>query len=58
MIQGNLQFLEDAPALADDAHGQRLVDAATRRAAELTGKLLAFSRARCRSRSRSPSLRP
>ena len=47
VIQGNLQFLEDAPALSGDAHGQRLVDAAaraTRRAAELTGKLLAFSR--------------
>ena len=47
VIQGNLQFLEDVPALAGDAHGQRLVDAATRatrRAAELTGKLLAFSR--------------
>ena len=47
VIQGNLQFLEDVPALANDAHGRRLVDAATRatrRAAELTGKLLAFSR--------------
>ena len=47
VIQGNLQFLEDVPALASDVHGQRLVDAAaraTRRAAELTGKLLAFSR--------------
>ncbi len=47
VIQGNLQFLEDAPALASDANTQRMVDAATRatrRAAELTGKLLAFSR--------------
>ena len=47
VIQGNLQFLEDAPALATDASGQRMLDAAmraTRRAAELTGKLLAFSR--------------
>ena len=47
VIQGNLQFLEDVPALANDADGRRMVDAATRatrRAAELTGKLLAFSR--------------
>ncbi len=47
MIQGNLQFLEDVPALAADANGQRMLAAAaraTRRAAELTGKLLAFSR--------------
>ena len=47
VIQGNLQVLEELPALADDAWGQHLVDAATRatkRGAELTGKLLAFSR--------------
>ena len=47
VIQGNLQVLEELPALADDSHGQQLVAAATRaarRGAELTGKLLAFSR--------------
>ena len=47
IIQGNLQVLEELPALANDAWGQHLVDAATRatkRGAELTGKLLAFSR--------------
>ena len=47
IIQGNLQVLEELPALAEDAWGQHLVDAATRatkRGAELTGKLLAFSR--------------
>jgi PAS domain S-box-containing protein len=47
VIQGNLQVLEEMPALADDPHGAQLVAAATRatwRAAELTGKLLAFSR--------------
>ena len=47
VIQGNLQVLEERPAVADDAYGQQLVDAAmraTRRAAELTSKLLAFSR--------------
>jgi PAS domain S-box-containing protein len=47
VIQGNLQVLEELPALADDAYGQQLVSAAaraTRRGAELTGKLLAFSR--------------
>ena len=47
VIQGNLQFLEEAPALANDPHAQNLVGAASRatvRAAELTGKLLAFSR--------------
>jgi len=47
VIQGNLQVLEELPALADDAYGQQLVGAAaraTRRGAELTGKLLAFSR--------------
>lgn len=47
VIQGNLQVLEELPELADHAWGQHLVDAATRatkRGAELTGKLLAFSR--------------
>ena len=47
VIQGSLQVLEELPALADDPWGQHLVDAATRatkRGAELTGKLLAFSR--------------
>jgi PAS domain S-box-containing protein len=47
VIQGNLQVLEEHPALKDDAYGQQLVAAASRasrRGAELTGKLLAFSR--------------
>ncbi len=47
VIQGNLQVLEESPALAGDGHAQQLVAAATRatrRGAELTGKLLAFSR--------------
>jgi len=47
VIQGNLQVLEELPALADEAYAQQLVGAATRatrRAAELTSKLLAFSR--------------
>lgn len=47
VIQGNLQVLEELPALAGDEFGQQLVGAATRasrRGAELTGKLLAFSR--------------
>ena len=47
VIHGNLQFLEEAPPVAADEHVQRLVGAAsraTKRAAELTGKLLAFSR--------------
>ena len=47
VIQGNLQILEEHPALSGDAWGQQLVGAAaraSRRAAELTGKLLAFSR--------------
>jgi PAS domain S-box-containing protein len=47
VIQGNLQVLEELPALAADAYGLQLVGAATRashRAAELTNKLLAFSR--------------
>jgi PAS domain S-box-containing protein len=47
VIQGNLQVLEELPALENDAYAQQLVAAATRasrRGAELTGKLLAFSR--------------
>jgi PAS domain S-box-containing protein len=47
VIQGNLQVLEELPALEGDAYGQQLVGAATRaskRGAELTAKLLAFSR--------------
>jgi PAS domain S-box-containing protein len=47
VIQGNLQVLEDLPALAEDALAQDLVSAAaraSRRGAELTAKLLAFSR--------------
>ncbi|HEX7690262.1 MAG TPA: PAS domain S-box protein, partial [Burkholderiaceae bacterium] len=47
VIKGNLQILEDAPAVAADANAQALLGAAgraTRRAAELTAKLLAFSR--------------
>ena len=47
VIQGNLQVLEELPALAQEAYPQQLVGAAmraSRRGAELTGKLLAFSR--------------
>jgi PAS domain S-box-containing protein len=47
VIQGNLQVLEELPALADDARAQQLVGAAaraSRRGAELTNKLLAFAR--------------
>ncbi|GAA4356305.1 hypothetical protein GCM10023165_49240 [Variovorax defluvii] len=47
VISGNLQVLEDTPAYANDPFIQQLVDAATRatrRGAELTSKLLAFSR--------------
>ena len=47
VIQGNLQVLEELPVLAGEEYGQQLVGAATRaakRGAELTGKLLAFSR--------------
>jgi len=47
VISGNLQVLEDAPAYAADPFIQQLVGAAaraTRRGAELTSKLLAFSR--------------
>jgi PAS domain S-box-containing protein len=47
VIQGNLQVLEELPALAGETHAQQLVSAARRasgRGAELTNKLLAFSR--------------
>ena len=47
VIQGNLQVLEELPTLAQDDYAQQLLGAAaraTRRGAELTGKLLAFSR--------------
>lgn len=47
VIQGNLQVLEDHPAVAGDSFAPQLVSAAMRaskRGAELTSKLLAFSR--------------
>jgi PAS domain S-box-containing protein len=47
VIQGNLQMLADLPAVSADAMAPRLVAAASRaghRGADLTGKLLAFSR--------------
>ncbi|WP_213953931.1 ATP-binding protein [Variovorax sp. dw_954] len=47
VISGNLQVLEELPACADDDMVRQLVAAAhraTRRGAELTSKLLAFSR--------------
>ena len=47
VIQGNLQVLEELPTLAADGHARQLLAAAlraSRRGAELTGKLLAFSR--------------
>jgi PAS domain S-box-containing protein len=47
VIQGNLQVLAELPAEAGEAARGQLVDAAfraARRGAELTGKLLAFSR--------------
>jgi len=47
VIQGNLQVLEDRPALAGDGQAVKVLAAAmraARRGAELTKKLLAFSR--------------
>ena len=47
VIQGNLQVLEELPLLAQEPYAQQLLSAASRasrRGAELTGKLLAFSR--------------
>ena len=47
VIQGHLQVLEDHPAVAGDASVQQMLAAASRasrRGAELTSKLLAFSR--------------
>lgn len=47
VIQGNLQVLDELPALRSDGVAPELLAAAaraSRRAAELTGKLLAFSR--------------
>ncbi len=48
IIQGNLQVLEELPALAGETHAQQLVSAARRASgraeAELTNKLLTFSR--------------
>jgi PAS domain S-box-containing protein len=55
VIQGNLQVLEELPAVNRDAYAQQLVSAAARaskRGAELTGKLLAFSRRQVLSPSR------
>jgi PAS domain S-box-containing protein len=55
VIQGNLQVLEELPTTAGDAHVQALVVAAARaskRGAELTSKLLAFSRRQVLSPSR------
>jgi PAS domain S-box-containing protein len=47
VISGNLQVLEELPAVAGDGVASQMAGAAmraTKRAAELTGKLLAFSR--------------
>jgi PAS domain S-box-containing protein len=55
VIQGNLQVLEELPAVNGDGYAQQLVSAAARaskRGAELTGKLLAFSRRQVLSPSR------
>ncbi len=55
VIQGNLQVLEEHPCIAEEAGAQQLVAAAARaskRGAELTGKLLAFSRRQVLSPSR------
>ncbi len=55
IIQGNTQVLQDHPPVRDDEVAQQLLESAaraTRRAAELTGKLLAFSRRQVLSPSR------
>lgn len=55
VIQGNLQVLEEHPAVSGDAYALQLVAAAaraSRRGAELTSKLLAFSRRQVLSPSR------
>ncbi|MBA4111219.1 MAG: histidine kinase [Leptothrix sp. (in: Bacteria)] len=47
VIQGNLQVLQELPAITADPHAQQLLGSALRagkRSAELTSKLLAFSR--------------
>jgi CheY-like chemotaxis protein len=55
VIQGNLQMAQEYLQARDDRHGLEILQAATRasrRAAELTGKLLAFSRRQVLSPSR------
>ncbi|MBC7994663.1 MAG: response regulator, partial [Rhizobacter sp.] len=55
VIQGNLQVLEEHPGVSGDAYALQLVTAAaraSRRGAELTSKLLAFSRRQVLSPSR------